>query len=94
MCAFSSASKVAFATRLCRPRRVKSSPGPCGKEQVEAVVFLRDAAPGKFIGVWCGVGSVDRFAVGFHPFANGEKAIDAGLGHTAVGTRPDIEQGS
>ena len=47
---------------------------------------------GKFIRVWRGVGSVDRFAVGFHPFANGEKAIDAGLGHTAVGAWPDVEQ--
>ena len=92
MCAFLSASKVAFVTRLCRPRRVKSSPGHVVKEQVEAVVFLRDTAPGKFIGVWCGVGAVDRFAVGFHPFANGEKAIDTGHGHTAVGVRPDVEQ--
>ena len=53
---------------------------------------MRDAAPGKFIGVWRGFAAVDRIAVGFHPFANGAKAIDTGRRDAAVGARPDVEQ--
>ena len=66
--------------------------GPPGKEQVEVVVFLRDAAPGEFIGVWRGFGAVDRFAVDVHPFANGAKAIDTGRRDATVGARSDVEQ--
>ena len=93
MCAFLSASKVAFVTRLCRPRRVKSSPGHCGKEQVEAVVFLRDAAPGKFNRgmAWLLCRKIASPLVFIHsPMAR--RAIDAGRRDAAVGAWPDVEQ--